>query len=217
MSQENHSKFKVITIPVGPLQTNCYLVVNETTKKALVFDPGEDAERIYHYISNQQLTVEAILFTHGHFDHIRGGDQLASLVHAKTYMSKEEKTLSEDANLNCSIMFGAATTLTPEVTVTHKEELKFLDTEIVVLATPGHTKGSVCYYFKEAGILISGDTLFFESYGRTDFPTGSDQQLEQSLTQILSTLPEEVVVYPGHGCETTIGYEKRNNPYRNGV
>lgn len=217
MSQGNQSNLKVITIPVGSLQTNCYLVVNEATKKSLVFDPGEDADSIYHYLSNQQLEVEAILFTHGHFDHITGGSKLASLVHAKTYMAQEEKELSEDANLNCSRMFGSAVTLIPDVTVTDHEKLHFLDTELIVIATPGHTKGSVCYYFKEAEILISGDTLFFESYGRTDFPTGSDRQLEQSLTNLLSTLPEEVVVYPGHGVHTTIGYEKRNNPYRNGV
>ena len=217
MSHENKKNLKVITIPVGPIETNCYLVVNETSKGALVFDPGEDANRIYEYVHSQQLTVEAILFTHGHFDHITAGSKLASLVYAKTYVPQEEKALCEDANLNCSVMFGAPFTLTPDFTVSKNQNLNFLDTKIIVLATPGHTKGSACYYFSEAGILISGDTLFFESYGRTDLPTGNDRQLEESLTELFSTLPEEVVVYPGHGIHTTIGYEKRNNPYRNGV
>lgn len=211
------SNLSITTIQVGPIQTNCYIVVNEDTKRALVFDPGEDAERIYAYLNHNQLSVEAILLTHGHFDHITGVAQLVRLTNAKVYMSEQEKELAMNETMNCSMMFGHSVTLCPDFLVKNQESLEFLNTTVKVIATPGHTKGSVCYYIEDNQLLISGDTLFFESYGRTDFPTGSDVQLEQSIEMLLSTLPYDVVVYPGHGIKTTIGYERKNNPYWNGV
>ncbi len=211
------SNLSITTIQVGPIQTNCYIVANEDTKRALVFDPGEDADRINAYLNDKNLIVEAILLTHGHFDHITGVAKLARLTNAKVYMSEQEKELSMSESMNCSAMFGHSVTLCPDFLVRNQETLEFLDTTIKVIATPGHTKGSVCYYIEDSQLLITGDTLFFESYGRTDFPTGSDMQLEQSIEMLLSTLPIDVAVYPGHGIKTTIGYERRNNPYRNGV
>ncbi|MDD5936249.1 MAG: MBL fold metallo-hydrolase [Clostridiales bacterium] len=211
------NNLSITAIQVGPIQTNCYIVANEDTKKALVFDPGEDANKIYNYINQCHLTVEAILLTHGHFDHITGVSDLVRLTNAKVYMLEAEKDLAMDDRMNCSAMFGQRVTLFPDILIKNQEELSFLDTKIKVIATPGHTKGSVCYFFEENKILISGDTLFLESYGRTDFPTGSDFALERSLTMLLTTLPQDVVVYPGHGPKTTIGYEQKNNPYGSGV
>lgn len=216
MSQ-NENNLTVTAFPVGPIQTNCYIVIDNKTKKALVFDPGAEAQRIYEYIRKQELEVEAILFTHGHFDHITGGAELASMCGAKTYIFEGEKRLCEDTYLNCSDRNGHPVALFVDVMVKDRQELDFLDTKILVIATPGHTRGSVCYYFEKEDILISGDTLFFEAYGRTDLPTGSCTQLIESIKMLFSNLDDTIRVYPGHGEMTTIGYEKKNSPFRNGV
>jgi glyoxylase-like metal-dependent hydrolase (beta-lactamase superfamily II) len=204
---------KIDTIVVGPIHTNCYIVWNQNTKEALVFDPGDNGQKIHEFLREKELALKAVLFTHGHFDHISAAPFLINQTHAKTYISRLEESLVSDANLNCSAMFGQPIDLTPDEFVRDNEVLSFLDTKIKVISTPGHTKGSVCYYFEPEGFLISGDTLFFESYGRTDFPTGNDREMKESLTQLLTQLKDEVIVYPGHGCETNIGYEKINNPW----
>ena len=206
------SNLTIDTVVVGPIQTNCYLVWNTDTKEALVFDPGDYGQRIYEFIKEKGLTLRAILLTHGHFDHINAAPYLINQTHVKSYISSQEKRLVTDVNLNCSAMFGQPFAYAPEELINENEVLSFLDTKITVISTPGHTKGSVCFYFEREGFLISGDTLFFESYGRTDFPTGNGLELNDSLQRLLTQLPEEVVVYPGHGCATKIGYEKKNNP-----
>lgn len=211
------SNLVITAIPVGPVQTNCYVVANEDSKMAVVFDPGEEADKINAYLNSQQYQLEAILLTHGHFDHITGVSKLSAYTNAKSYLSEKDKEISIDQDLNCAALFGFSAQVCPDELVNDQDILEFLGTKIQVIATPGHTKGSVCYYFKEEKILISGDTLFFESCGRTDFPTGSSRQMYESLNMLLTTLPEDVVVYPGHGPKTSIGYEERNNPYMNGV
>lgn len=206
------SKIKIETVVVGPIQTNCYIVWNADTKEALVFDPGDYGQRIYEFLKERELTLKAILLTHGHFDHINAAPYLINQTHVKSYISCQEERLVTDANLNCSAMFGQPFAYTPDERIKENEVLSFLDTKMQVISTPGHTKGSLCFYFEQEGFLISGDTLFFESYGRTDFPTGNGNQLRESLQKLFKQLPEDVVVYPGHGCATKIGYEKKNNP-----
>jgi glyoxylase-like metal-dependent hydrolase (beta-lactamase superfamily II) len=178
-----------------------------------VFDPGDNGSKIYEELNKKELTLKAILLTHGHFDHINAATYLVNQTHAKTYISREEERLVTDANLNCSVMFGQPSILTPDEFVKDNDIIYFLDTQMKVISTPGHTAGSVCFYFEEDGILISGDTLFFESCGRTDFPTGNARQMSATLEALVTQLKEDVAVYPGHGCATSIGYEKNNNPY----
>ncbi len=204
---------KIDTIVVGAIQTNCYMVWNPSTKEALVFDPGDNGPKIYEELRKRELTLKAICLTHGHFDHINAAAYLVNQTHVKIYISREEEGLVTDANLNCSTMFGQASSLTPDEFLEDKDTLFFLGTQVKVLATPGHTAGSVCYYFEEDDILISGDTLFFESCGRTDFPTGNPRRMSESLNNLVALLKEDVAVYPGHGRATSIGYEKKNNPY----
>lgn len=204
---------KIDTVVVGPIQTNCYIVWNPSSKEALVFDPGDNGSKIYEELNKKELTLKAILLTHGHFDHINAATYLVNQTHARTYISREEERLVTDPNLNCSVMFGQSSTLTPDEFVKDNDIFYFLDTQMKVISTPGHTAGSVCFYFEEDGILISGDTLFFESCGRTDFPTGNARQMSATLEALVTQLKEDVAVYPGHGCATSIGYEKNNNPY----
>lgn len=207
------SNLKIDTIVVGPIQTNCYIVWNESTKEALVFDPGDQGVKIYEELQKRQLTLKAIFLTHGHFDHMNAAAYLVNQTHARSYISREEERLVTDPNLNCSILFGQPSSFVPDEYVKDNDILFYLDTQMKVMSTPGHTAGSVCYYFEEDSVLISGDTLFFESCGRTDFPTGNAHQMRETLELLLTKLKEDVVVYPGHGCSTSIGYEKKNNPY----
>lgn len=206
------SQVKIESVVVGPIKTNCYVVWNQDTKEALVFDPGDSSQKIYDFLVRNNLSLKAIFFTHGHFDHISAATKLVNLTHATTYISKEEEKLVADANLNCSAMFGKPISFIPEELILDGQVLSYLGTTIKVIETPGHTQGSVCYYFEHDCFLISGDTLFFESYGRCDFPTGNEHKLMDSLHQLFTQLPSEVKVYPGHGCATSIGYEKINNP-----
>lgn len=204
-------KLQVIT--VGSVQTNSYLLYNTDTLEAILIDPGAEAARILKEIEIKELTLKAILLTHGHFDHIMGIKGIKDSKNVPVYASKLEEDLMKDEYMNCSVMFGCEVTLTPDILFMDKEKLNIAGFNIEVIHTPGHTKGSVCLYIPEEKLLFSGDTLFFESVGRTDLPTGNGIQLSNSIKERLFVLPEDVKVYPGHGNSTSIGYEKNNNPY----
>lgn len=207
------SEVKIGRMMIGSYQTNCYFLFREETKKAIVIDPADNGKLIYDKLTQNGFTVEAILLTHGHFDHIWGSKELKELSGVKIYALDKEKTLCEDVKNNLSAMVGRAYTVVPDEYVKDGEELEFDNIKLQVLATPGHTIGSCCYYVEKAGILISGDTLFQESTGRTDFPTGSMSSIVRSIREKLFILPDETKVYPGHGDSTTIGYEKKYNPF----
>ncbi len=200
---------------VGAVMTNCFIVSDEQTKDALVIDPGAGAEQIAGYLHSNELQLRAILLTHGHFDHILAADRLRADFRAKVYCLDAEKELAEDDNLNAGRMFRFRQTVTPDETFRDGEVLSFGALCCRVIATPGHTKGGACFYFEQEGCLFSGDTLFFESVGRTDLPTGNAAELVRSIKERLFVLPGETKVYPGHGVPTTIGYEIDNNPYIN--
>ena len=214
---------KVGRLMIGICQTNCYFVYKEGEKDAVLFDPADKGDYIYEALKEKGFRVAGILLTHGHFDHIWGLDGLRDAANAaagsegrepvKAYACEAERELLRSARLNVSAQAGRACETYADVYVKDGQEITIADMSFKVIATPGHTAGGCCYYFEEAGILMSGDTLFAESVGRTDFPTGSMGTLVRSIKEKLFVLPEETKVYPGHGERTTIGYEKKNNPF----
>lgn len=204
---------KIGKITLGVCQTNCYFIYEEGKTEVLLFDPADQGEYIYEGLKSKGFTVVAILLTHGHFDHIWGVEKLKELTGAKVYANEAERKLCGDVSMNVSAAAGRACSLKPDVFLKDGEEVTLAGISFKMIATPGHTEGSCCYYFEEDKILVSGDTLFQESVGRTDFPTGSMSTLVRSIREKLLSLPEEVKVYPGHGDSTTIKYEKENNPF----
>ncbi len=204
---------KVGRITLGACATNCYFVYREGETKVLFFDPADQGDYLYDVLKKKGFEVSAILLTHGHFDHIWGAQKLRALSGAKIYALDQEEALLLDTGMNVSEMAGRACTVKANEFLRDGQEMVLEGMAFQVIATPGHTSGSCCFYFKEEGILISGDTLFQESVGRTDFPTGSYSQIIRSIKEKLFVLPDEVKVYPGHGETTTIGYEKIHNPF----
>lgn len=198
---------------VGAVATNCYIVSDEVTKDALIIDPGADAKKLSDVIRKKELKVQAILLTHGHFDHMMAAKELCAEYSVKLYCYESEKELMEDPVMNVSKMFRFECSVSPDETFQDNEELHFGSLSCRVIHTPGHTRGGVCFYFEPEKVLFSGDTLFFESVGRTDMPTGNARLLTEKVRERLWVLPDETAVYPGHGAPTSIGYEKRNNPY----
>lgn len=199
---------------LGLVRTNCYIVYKEDTKKAVIIDPAADSRRIMEEISALGITPEAVLLTHGHFDHMLAADSLRNGYHIPVCVLKEDAELLKVPKLNCSEQFlRMAYGISADEELTDGQKLVFLDGAFTVIATPGHTEGSCCYYAAEEDILFSGDTLFQGSVGRTDLPTGRAAQLSVSIREKLFVLPDNTLVLSGHGDETTIGEEKQYNPY----
>ena len=207
------ANLKIGRIVMGMCQTNCYFVYPEGKSEVILFDPADRGDYIYHSLKDKGFTVAAILLTHGHFDHIWGLEELKELSGAKVYAYEEEKEVCENASVNVSKGAGRPCEITADEYVKDGATISVAGMSCQLIATPGHTKGSCCYYFEEEGILISGDTLFQESVGRTDLPTGSMSAVVRSVKEKLMVLPADVKVYPGHGESTTIGYEKEYNPF----
>ncbi len=217
------SDIKIGRMVLGVCQTNCYFIYREGSEETIVVDPADQGNKIYDTLRKNGFRVAGILLTHGHFDHIWGLDGLRDAVNAaaeaegrepvKVYACEAERELLKSARLNVSEQAGRACATFADVYVKDGEEYTLAGMEFRVIATPGHTAGGACYYFAEAGILISGDTLFEESVGRTDFPTGSMGTLVRSIREKLFVLPEDTRVYPGHGDSTVIGHEKEHNPF----
>lgn len=204
---------KIGKIVMGSVQTNCYFIYKENDNKIIVVDPADRGEYLYNAFKEAGLEVAAILLTHAHFDHIWGCNKLRELSGVQVFALEDEKELCESAKLNVSEDVGRPYTVSVDWYLRDGEKVTIEDMEFTVIATPGHTQGSCCYYFEKDNILVSGDTLFEGSVGRTDLPTGNGPTLSRSLKEKLMILPDETLVFPGHGNSTTIGDEKKYNPF----
>lgn len=213
MEQIEQSEVIVDSTVVGGVGTNCYIVHRRDSDRCVVIDPGEDGAKISRFIKGNQLILEDILLTHGHFDHILGVSELVSGSGGRVCIYEGEKTLLGDAGLNVSDMAGRPVSLRADVLLKDGQVYETAGMKFQVIHTPGHTKGSCCYYLEQEKMLFCGDTLFFESIGRADLPTGNSRELLATLRDKVLVLPDDVKVYTGHGPVTGIGYEKENNPY----
>ncbi len=199
-------------LTVGSMVTNCYITANKETKNAILFDAPDDAEKILNYIKNKELNLKYVFLTHAHFDHICALDTILKETDAKLALHEDEVKYLNDASLNLAESAGI---VIPEIkeNITFKDgdEFDFEGMPIKVIHTPGHTEGSVCYLFKDT--LVSGDTLFKQSIGRSDFPLGNLNDEIKSIKEKLMLLSDDTSVYPGHGFSTSIGRERKENPY----
>ncbi len=208
------NQLKIERMVLGVVGTNCYYIYRQGESDAICIDPADQGQEIYHKLQQLGLEVKAILLTHGHFDHLMGAKQLANASGAPIYALEAEKVVCESADVNLSGQMGrGAVRVICDHYCQDGATITAGNLSCSIISTPGHTIGSCCYYFEEDQILVSGDTLFLESVGRTDFPTGSMKSLVRSVRERLFILPEEVKVYPGHGDATTIGHEKLYNTF----
>lgn len=199
---------------LGLVRTNCYIVYHSETKKAVIIDPAADSRRITEEVSALGVTPEAVLLTHGHFDHMLAADSLRNGYRIPVCVAKDDAELLKQPDMNCSQQFlHMPYGITADEELEDGQKLRFLDGAFTVIATPGHTEGSCCYYAEKADILFSGDTLFQGSVGRTDLPTGRAAQISLSIREKLFVLPDNTLVLSGHGEQTTVGEEKQYNPY----
>jgi hydroxyacylglutathione hydrolase len=204
-------------IPLGIMQTNCYIA--EENGSCLIIDPGNEGNKLISWLSENNLKPLAILLTHAHFDHIGAVDEVREFFQIPVYVHVKEKDWLSDPTLNGSEQFRMARPVQAkpaEFVFTKEEEFKLGSFEFMILETPGHSPGSVSFYFEHEGAVISGDALFNGSIGRTDLREGNHTQLLNSIHEKLLTLPEETIVMPGHGPTTTVGDEMDHNPFLNG-
>lgn len=207
------------TITVGPLEVNCYILWDGATKDAFVIDPGGDANKIKVLIAKERLKVKYIVLTHGHFDHVGGVVVLkSSLGGARIAIHRDDVGMMSESHEH-GVIFGVKTPVqpSPEVLLEDGQELKAGGLTLKVIHTPGHTGGGVCLYEEKEGLLFTGDTLFAGSIGRTDLGAGSHKVIMDSIKNKILTLPDAIKVLPGHGPESTIGRERKTNPFITGA
>ncbi len=205
-------------LPVGQLQCNCSIFGDEQTHEAIVVDPGDDLADIHAILDKHELKVKAIVITHAHIDHVAGAAKLRAETGAPVYMNEQDNMLLDMLDLQASWLGVETPERTPIDTPAKDGTLLHLGTaQFEVRETPGHTPGSICLWVPQENKLIAGDTLFRDSIGRTDLPGGDGRKIISSIRSKLLDLPENAVVIPGHGNNTTIGREKAHNPFLNGL
>lgn len=198
---------EVKRLRLGDMMTNCYLVSKD--EYVLIIDPGDEPERVMETIRQRNQKPVAILLTHGHFDHTGAVERLRKEYGILVYAHEQEKQVLENPGYSLTQMTGDPYTISADYYMTDGETMNISGMEFQVIHTPGHTPGGCCFYFKAEKMLFSGDTLFCQSRGRTDFPGGSESALIRSIKEKLCILEEDTVVFPGHEEETTIGYEQQ--------
>lgn len=203
---------EIKSVAVGALQVNCYIIKDYQSGDIAVIDPGDSVTLLKELIFSNADKIKYILLTHGHFDHIGFARELKDKTSAKVVIGKDDKSLLSDNQLNLSIPFLGVTIpqVNADLTLNDGDKLKLGNTDITFISTPGHTKGSGCYIIDNN--IFTGDTLMKLSMGRTDFPTGSDKEMMNSLKR-LSQFEGEYNIYPGHGSFSSLSYEKKCNPY----
>ncbi len=221
---------KISKYATGMLETNVYFCYDSDTRECVIIDPADKADHIINIVENE-LSVKpvVILLTHAHFDHIKAAGEVAKHFGLKIYVNVLDADMMTDAEANLSLSFSYDRLVYENgdfETFRSGDSLSYLGRIWKVIGTPGHTKGSTCFYVEDGlsyipnggseekivPVLFSGDTLFQGSHGRTDFPGGSQSEITSSIREKLLTLPEETSVFPGHGPQTSIGIEKRYNP-----
>ena len=207
---------KIDSFILGAYQTNCYVLrESETAKDCLIVDTGLEAGELVDFLSEHKLNAVAVVLTHGHADHITGiGALRAKFPNLKVYIHKLDSKMLTKPMSNLSILTGRFFKTEPaDFSIEDGATIEQAGIKLKVLHTPGHTPGGICLYSEEHAIIFVGDTLFADSVGRTDFPGGSMTKLIKGIKEKLCVLPDDTIVYPGHGPATTIGREKTNNPY----
>ena len=197
---------------IDDLIANCYVVIDDNND-CVVVDPSKDYDGIVRYIKKNDLTLKGVLLTHGHFDHFRGVDRLIDEFECSLYIGFYDEEMIKDPSLNCSIMVVEDFYVKSEPeTVSEGDTLHLLKEDIKVIENPGHTRGSVSYYFKDSKLMFTGDFLFCGSAGRCDLPSGDNRQMQDSFKKILE-YDANIKIYPGHGPSSTLGDEFDTNPF----
>ena len=199
---------------VGPVQANCYIVADKNAAEAIVIDPGSDGEKILRTIKDLNLKIQYIINTHAHIDHIEANEYLKNNLGCKICMHEADKNMLSDTNLNLSYMLYPAEKMVfpkPDIILKDKDTIKAGNMKISVIHTPGHTPGSICLGVDKS--LFTGDTLFSGSIGTTEVPLADYKTLINSIKNKILTLPDDTRIYPGHGNASTIGTEKKTNPF----
>jgi hydroxyacylglutathione hydrolase len=209
---------KIMYMVLGPFMTNTYILYNEETMEGLVVDPSFSPEHYIKAIEEKKIHLTSIFLTHAHVDHMAGMNELRkAFPKARMYMDKRDQPFLRDPERNLSYMFPTPTLVDDaDVWVKDGDEIETSGYTFQVIDTSGHTPGGISFYLKKEGIVFTGDSLFQGSIGRTDFPGGSMKELTGSIRKNLFALPDSTVVLSGHGEQTTIGQEKRTNPFLTG-
>ncbi len=204
---------KIFHLEVGMIGTNCYIVENETTKHGVVIDPGDEGARIVALLQQEKLIIDAIFITHGHSDHIMALNEVRIATKAKVYISRGDADCLGKSKANLSIyMMGKNAEFAPaDVLYGDGDVIKAAGMEFKILETPGHTQGGVC--IQCSNVVFCGDTIFAESVGRTDLPGGSYDDIIRSIKEKILVLPDDTKLLPGHGPATTVGWERKRNPF----
>ena len=202
------NELNIKQLVLGVFRTNCYIVYNDK-KEAIIIDPGDGYKKIKDVVLEMGLIPKDVLLTHGHFDHMAAATDIKNEFDTDIYAYKDEDIVLATPTYNLSQNYIEPMGLKADIELSDNEIINIAEYKIKVIHTPGHTVGSCCFLLVDYGVLFSGDTLFLESHGRYDFPTGSGIEILSSIKNKLLTLPEEIVVLPGHNGSTTIGDEKK--------
>ena len=204
---------KIENFVLGMVHTNCYLVSNEDTKEGFIVDLATDSPELVNHIKKSGIQIKGILLTHGHFDHIMGVKEFIKEFPTPVYAHEDEKELLKDPALNLSVMRVKGYSIEEVHFLKDNESLNLAGFQIQALHIPGHTPGGCSYYLPNEGVVFTGDSLFYHSIGRTDFPYGETSLLVDSIKEKLLVLPEDTKVLPGHADATSIANEKKYNSY----
>ena len=205
---------KIETLVVGPIETNCYIASDPVSREAVIIDAGDDAEEILAYVEQNRLQVKYLLNTHGHFDHIQANDAIREKTGAQLAIHADDvELLASPEKVSAGMMSVIHGCREPEIVLHNGDTLAFGPYQLRVIYTPGHSKGGCCFYEVQEKVCFTGDTLFRGSIGRTDLYGGNYAVLLKSVRERLQVVADDVTIYPGHGPESTMAFERRANPY----